>query len=88
MPINRDEYLGELIAKQDNGQVKVITGVRRSGKSYLLFTLFKDYLIQSGVSEGQILALALDNAMNARLRDPLALADYLKSRIPEDGNMH
>ena len=88
MPINRDEYLNELIAKRNNGQTKVITGVRRCGKSYLLFTLYKDYLIQSGIPESHIIALALDNALNAKFRDPLALSEYLKSKIADDGETH
>ena len=81
--IKRDAYLAGLIAKRDNGLVKVITGVRRCGKSYLLFTLYRQYLLENGVAEGQIISLALDNVLNAKYRDPMVLAEYLESRTPQ-----
>ena len=59
--INRDIYLSRLIDKKENGLIKVITGIRRCGKSYLLFCLFRDYLISSGVKEEQIISIALDD---------------------------
>lgn len=59
--INRDIYLSRLIDKKENGLIKVITGIRRCGKSYLLFYLFRDYLISSGVKEEQIISIALDD---------------------------
>lgn len=83
MYIKRDYYLNRLIAKKDNGLIKVITGVRRCGKSFLLFTLYKEYLLQSGIPSDCIITLALDNALNAKYRDPLALSQYIESRISE-----
>lgn len=56
----REQYLEELIKKKDNGRAKIITGLRRSGKSYLLFNLYREYLISSGIHEDQIISLALD----------------------------
>ena len=81
MEIKRDNYLKQLIKKKDNGRVKIITGIRRCGKSYLLFTLFKNYLINSGISKDQIIELALDEVGNSKYRDPFELNDYIKSRI-------
>lgn len=85
--IERPEYLNRLIAKKHNGFIKVITGVRRCGKSFLLFTLFKQHLLDSGVTEEHIISIALDNAFNAVFRDPMVLAEHLESRIPKDGRM-
>lgn len=83
--IERNEYLRRLIAKRENGFVKVITGVRRCGKSYLLFTLFKKYLLDSGVPDTRIVCLALDNILNAVYRDPMALAAYLDEKTGGEG---
>lgn len=83
--IERNAYLKRLIAKRDNGLVKVITGVRRCGKSYLLFTLYRQYLLESGVAEGQIIGLAFDNVLNAKYRDPMVLAEYLEAKTPANG---
>ena len=84
--IERPEYLNRLISKKHNGLIKVISGVRRCGKSFLLFTLFKRHLIEEGVRENHIISVALDNALNAQYRDPVLLAEYLKSKIPADGD--
>ena len=81
MIIKRDIILNNLIAKKDNGQIKIITGVRRCGKSFLLFNLFKDYLLENNVPENHIITLALDSALNAKYRDPLTLAYFLKDQI-------
>ena len=81
MIIKRDIILNNLIAKKDNGQIKIITGVRRCGKTFLLFNLFKDYLLENNVPENHIITLALDSALNAKYRDPLALAYFLKDQI-------
>ena len=88
MYIKRENYLNRLIAKRDNGFIKIITGVRRCGKSFLLFTLYKEYLLQSGVSPDCIVALALDNALNAKYRDPLVLSQYLEERTAETGKRY
>ena len=88
MEIKRDKYLGDLIDRMHNGMIKVVTGVRRCGKTYLLFTLFKKHLHDSGVKDAQIIGLALDDEENARYRDPAALSKYLRSRIKDDGNRY
>lgn len=79
--IKRDSYLNRIIDKKENGLIKVITGIRRCGKSYLLFNLFYDYLIQSGVKEEQIITIALDDDTNLQYRDPDELSKYVRSRI-------
>ena len=81
MYIERNEYLEKLKAKRWNGQIKVITGLRRSGKSFLLFNIFRDYLISSGVKEANIITLALDDIENIAYTDPFKLNEYIKSRI-------
>lgn len=88
MYIKRETYLNRLIAKKDNGFIKVITGVRRCGKSFLLFNLYKEYLLQSGVPFDCIVTLALDNALNAKYRDPLILSQYLESRMADEGKRY
>ncbi len=70
MKIKRDRYLQQLIDYQWDGQVKVITGIRRCGKSYLLRTLFKDYLLEHGVKEDNIISIELDLAKDIRFRNP------------------
>lgn len=79
--IRRDRYLKRLIDKKENGLVKVITGIRRCGKSFLLFNLFYDYLIESGVKEEQIISIALDDDTFVQYREPEALSAYIRSRI-------
>ena len=81
MVIQRDAYLNKLIRKKNNGLIKVITGLRRCGKSYLLFHQFYDYLIQCGIHPENIIALSLDDDENASLRNPDELSAYLKSSI-------
>ncbi|CDD70854.1 putative uncharacterized protein [Sutterella sp. CAG:397] len=66
MRIERTRSLNRLISNRGNGQIKIITGIRRCGKSYLLGVLFRDYLLQTGVPAGQIITLELDNDLNAR----------------------
>ena len=68
--IRRDHYLQKLIDRKENGLIKVITGIRRCGKSFLLFDLFYDHLIESGVREEQIIPIALDDDMFTKYRDP------------------
>ena len=79
--INRDIYLSRLIDKKENGLIKVITGIRRCGKSYLLFYLFRDYLISSGVKEEQIISIALDDDVCEQYRNPDELSKYIRSKI-------
>lgn len=81
MEIKRDRYLNRLIDRMHNGMVKVVTGIRRCGKTYLLFNLFGDYLRSEGVGDGRIIEVALDVEENAALRDPAALSAYLRSKI-------
>ena len=86
--INRDLYLNQIIDKKENGLIKIITGIRRCGKSYLLFNLFYDYLLQNGVSDSHIVKVALDDDDNKDLRDPDQLSAYLHSKISDDAEMH
>lgn len=79
--INRDAYLSRLIDKKENGLIKVITGIRRCGKSYLLFYLFRDYLISSGVKEEQIISIALDDDTCEQYRNPDELSKFIRSKI-------
>ena len=85
MEIKRDVYLQNLVNRMQNGMVKVVTGVRRCGKSYLLFHLFKDYLLQHDVDESHITALELDIRENRKYRDPDVILAYIKSRITDQG---
>lgn len=85
MEIKRDRYLSLLISKKHNGLIKVITGMRRCGKSYLLFNLFKDYLLSEGIEENHIIEIAFDAYENKRFRDPDVLYPYLKEQIKDDG---
>ena len=79
--INRNNYLNRLIDKRDNGLIKVITGIRRCGKSYLLFYLFRDYLIENGVKEEQIISIALDDDTCEQYRNPDELSKFIRSKI-------
>lgn len=83
--IKRDSYLKKLIDKKENGLIKVVTGIRRCGKSFLLFNLFYDYLIESGVKPEQIITLALDDDSFTDYRDPGRLSEYIRSKIVNDG---
>lgn len=81
--IERKKYLEKLISKKGNGMVKVITGIRRCGKSYLLFNIYKNYLKSTGVSESNIIELALDDDENIRYRNPIELGKYLRERTSD-----
>ncbi len=81
MEIKRDLYLDKLIRKKHNGLIKVITGVRRCGKSYLLFTLFHNHLLDNGIDENHIIEVALDDRSNKELRDPDNMLRYVKEKI-------
>lgn len=87
MEIRRDRYLNLLISKKHNGLIKVITGMRRCGKSYLLFNIFKEYLISEGVKESHIIEIAFDAYENKQFRDPDVLYPYLKEQI-KDSDMY
>ena len=86
MEIKRDKYLEDLKDRMHNGMIKVVTGIRRCGKSYLIFTIFKEYLINEGVKEEHIIEMEFDKKENAKYRNPDALLDYVKESIkdPED----
>ena len=83
MEIKRDLYLNKLIKRECNGLVKVITGIRRCGKSYLLFNLYHDYLINKGVSEDHLIEIALDDIINDELREPKILYNHIKEQIKD-----
>ena len=82
--MDRPIYLNELIRKQHNGMVKVITGVRRCGKSYLLFELFYSYLKNQNISEDHIISMAMDDIEHKEFRTPEKLYGYIKERILDD----
>ena len=84
MEIKRNRYLNTLISKKHNGLIKVITGMRRCGKSYLLFTLFKEHLLSDGIDENHIIEIAFDAFENKKYRDPDVLYPYLKEQIKDD----
>ena len=79
--IKRDLYLNKLINRKENGLIKIVTGMRRCGKSYLLFKIFYDHLIESGVKEENIITLALDDDLSRDYRNPDKLSEYLYSKI-------
>ena len=82
--VDRKDYIDWLLRKRGNGLIKIITGVRRCGKSYLLFKLFRRKLIESGVDEDHIIALALDDFSNKKYHNPEALYNYVKNRIKDE----
>ena len=85
MEIKRDRYINALISKKHNGLIKVVTGLRRCGKSYLLFSLFKEHLLSEGIDEAHIIEIAFDAFENKRFRDPDVLYPHLQERITGDG---
>ncbi len=84
MIIKRDKYLNDLMIRMGNGMIKVVTGIRRSGKSYLLFTIFKNYLLEQGIPESHIITIELDQRENKKYRDPDTIYEYIKSLIVDD----
>lgn len=88
MEIKRDLYLRRLTSRMHNGMIKVITGVRRCGKSYLLFKLFHDYLKSQGIDDGHIIKIALDDRTNKKFRDPDFLCDYVHQKISDNGQYY
>lgn len=81
MQFARKQYMNQLIRRKDNGRVKVITGLRRSGKSYLLFTLYYQYLLDSGVEEDEVIGIALDEIDNAKYRNPFELNKMIREQM-------
>ena len=88
MRIERDTYIDKLIERMWNGSVKVITGLRRSGKSFIVFELFKDYLLSNGTKEEDIIEVQLDDIVNASLRHPIRLYEHIRSRCGEEGRKY
>ncbi|MGN1239724.1 MAG: ATP-binding protein [Paludibacteraceae bacterium] len=85
MFFNRNLYLQKLIAADGNGMVKIVTGIRRCGKSFLLFTIFRNYLLAHGVAEDHIIGLAMDDIRNSELLDPHKLIEYIDKQVVNDG---
>ncbi len=83
MEIKRDAYLEQLKIRKDNGMIKIITGIRRCGKSFLLFVLFKKYLLENGVDNEHIIEIALDGIENDELRDPKKCYQYIKCTMKD-----
>jgi len=83
MEFSRFEYMKKLISKMHNGRVKIITGIRRCGKSYLLFELFTRYLQEEGIADNQIVTLALDEVRNAKYRNPIEFDKYIREKITD-----
>ncbi len=87
MEIKRDKYLQDLINRMHNHMIKVVTGIRRSGKSYLIFHIFLNYLLEQGVSESHIIRIELDQRKHRQYRDPDAILEYIESCI-QDNEMY
>ena len=85
MEFSRKSYLQKLVRADGNGMIKIVTGVRRCGKSYLLFNIFRNYLLSQGVTEDHIIGLALDDRANKKLLDPDILLDYIEAHMVHDG---
>ena len=81
--IPRDKYLNQLIKRMNNGKIKIITGIRRCGKSVLLNEIFYDYLLSQGVADDHIIRLSLEDNMNAKYRNPLRLDEHVRSQITD-----
>ncbi len=88
MEIKRNKYVEKLAQKRENGRVKIITGIRRCGKSYLLNVLYRNYLISTGVSQEQIVFLALDEDVNAPFRNPLKLGEYVRKAVNDKSKQY
>lgn len=85
MGFSRKLYLQKLVRADGNGMIKIVTGIRRCGKSYLLFNIFRNYLLSQGVQEDHIIGLALDDRENKKLLNPDRLLDYINNHIVKDG---
>ena len=84
MDIKRDKYLNDLVNRMHNGMIKVVTGIRRCGKSYLLFNIFKNYLLEQGIPVSHIITIELDQHKNKKYRDPDIILDFIESLIEDD----
>ena len=88
MVIQREQYISELLGKRWNGKVKIISGIRRCGKSFLLFTLYKEYLLNEGVTNGCFVELALDKKAHMKYRNPNELYDYVLRKTKDTGKRY
>lgn len=88
MIIQRDQYVSELLSKRGNGKVKIVTGIRRCGKSFLLFNLYKDYLLNEGVEKDCFVELALDKKAHAKYRNPNELYDYVLRKAKDNEKLY
>lgn len=88
MIIKRDKYLDELIGWNHTDLIKIVTGLRRCGKSFLLFNLFHQHLLSSGTDESHIIEIALDDISNEALREPFRMLEYVKSKIKDDNQYY
>ena len=88
MEIKRDIYLQKIINRMHNGMIKVITGIRRSGKSYMLFSIFRNYLKSVGVDDEHIIAIELDIYENEKYRNPSEILDYIKAKMHDDADYY
>lgn len=86
--MERKKYLNELVSLKGNGMIKVVTGIRRCGKSYLLFNLFAEHLAQSGVGEDHVIKIDLENYKNRSLRQPDALYDYVEGKLTDEATYY
>lgn len=84
MNIKRDKYLNDLINRMHNGMIKVVTGIRRCGKSYLIFTIFKNYLLEQGVDAEHIISIELDQRKDKKYRNPDTILDFIESSITDE----
>ena len=88
MNIKRDKYLNDLINRMHNGMIKVVTGIRRCGKSYLIFTIFKNYLLEQGVDEKHIISIELDQRKDKKYRNPDTILDFIEFCITDEGQYY
>ncbi|MDD5949237.1 MAG: AAA family ATPase, partial [Lachnospiraceae bacterium] len=88
MEIKRDIYLQKLIDRMHNGMIKTVTGIRRSGKSYLLFRVFRDYLLNNGVDHAHIISIELDRRENKKYRNPDVILNYITTQIVDNNDYY
>lgn len=88
MNIKREKYLNDLINRMHNGMIKVVTGIRRCGKSYLIFTIFKNYLLEQGVDENHIISIVLDQRKDKKYRNPDTILDFIETSIVDEGQYY